>query len=113
MATCSTRRRRSLGAGTRRASSRCRARVIDGERAAVEVIDEGPGIPPEQHDKLFAPFYRGSAASRHKGGLGLGLYITSEIARRHGGTVRVSSTPGHGAAFTVELPLRPISVRMG
>jgi signal transduction histidine kinase len=84
-----------------------RARVTDGERATVDVVDQGPGIPPDQQDKLFAPFYRGSAAARHKGGLGLGLYITREIARRHGGTVRLSSPPGQGATFTVELPLRP------
>ena len=84
-----------------------RARMVDEERATVDVVDSGPGIPLEQQDKLFAAFYRGSAAARHKAGLGLGLYITREIARRHGGTVRVSSTPEHGATFTVELPLRP------
>ena len=84
-----------------------RARLADAGHAAVDVIDQGPGVAPEQQSKLFTPFYRGAAASRHKGGLGLGLYITSEIVRRHGGQVRVTSTPGHGATFTVELPLQP------
>ncbi len=84
-----------------------RARRLDHARVAVDVADQGPGITPDQLDKLFTPFYRGAAAARHKGGLGLGLYITREIVRRHGGSVRVSSTPGQGATFTVELPLRP------
>ena len=84
-----------------------RARAIDDERAAVDVVDQGPGIAPEQQERLFTPFYRGAAAARHKGGLGLGLYITSEIVRRHGGHVHVTSALGHGATFTVELPLRP------
>jgi len=83
-----------------------RARLVDGEHAAVDVVDQGPGVAVDQQAKLFTPFYRGAAASR-KGGLGLGLYITREIVRRHGGSVRVTSTPGHGATFSVELPLRP------
>jgi signal transduction histidine kinase len=81
-----------------------RARVEE-RRALVDVVDEGAGIAPEQQEKLFTPFYRGDAAARHKGGLGLGLYITREIVRRHGGSLRVRSTPGHGSTFTVELPL--------
>jgi signal transduction histidine kinase len=43
---------------------------------------------------------------RNYGGLGLGLYMTREIAARHGGSVRASSTPGQGAAFTIRLPLK-------
>ena len=84
-----------------------RARLIDDGHATVDVADQGPGVAPDQQDKLFTAFYRGAAAARHKGGLGLGLYITSEIVRRHGGAVRVRSEPGQGATFTVELPLRP------
>ncbi len=84
-----------------------RARAVGGERATVEVIDQGPGIGPDLCEKLFTPFYRGPAATRHKGGLGLGLYITREIVRRHGGSLHVTSTPGAGANFTVEIPLRP------
>ena len=83
-----------------------RARLSDGG-AAIEVIDRGAGIAVDQREKLFTPFFRGAAAARHKSGLGLGLYISHEIVRRHGGTLRVSSTPGQGATFTVELPLRP------
>jgi signal transduction histidine kinase len=83
-----------------------RARLKDGG-VAVDVIDHGPGIAADQREKLFTPFYRGAAAARHKSGLGLGLYITREIARRHGGTLRLTSEPGQGAMFTVELPLHP------
>jgi signal transduction histidine kinase/GAF domain-containing protein len=82
-----------------------RARATDGH-VVVDVVDQGLGIAPEQREKLFTPFYRGEAAARHKGGLGLGLYISREIVRRHGGTIRVSATPGRGATFTVELPLK-------
>ena len=84
-----------------------RARLVDSAHAAVDVIDHGPGIAADQHERLFTPFFRGAAASRHKGGLGLGLYITREIVRRHGGAVAISSPPGQGATFTVTLPLRP------
>jgi signal transduction histidine kinase len=78
-----------------------------GDRAVVDVADRGAGIAAEQQQKLFTPFFRGSAAAHHKGGLGLGLYITREIVRRHGGTMRVTSTLGEGATFTFELPLSP------
>jgi signal transduction histidine kinase len=86
-----------------------RARRVGDDRAAVDVVDQGPGVSVEQQQKLFTAFYRGSAATNHKGGLGLGLFITREIVRRHGGTVGVSSTPTKGATFTVELPLHPPS----
>jgi signal transduction histidine kinase len=73
----------------------------------VDVVDRGAGIAPEQQERLFTPFFRGAAAVRHKGGLGLGLYITREIVRRHGGAMRVTSSLGEGATFTFELPLSP------
>jgi signal transduction histidine kinase len=84
-----------------------RARLCGTNRAVVDVTDQGPGVSADQRERLFTAFYRGAAASRHKGGLGLGLYITREIVRRHGGTIAVTSPPGQGATFTVELPLRP------
>jgi signal transduction histidine kinase len=80
----------------------------DGARAIIQVVDRGIGIPPEQVDRLFTPFYRGqNAIARHKGGLGLGLYIASEIVRRHGGSMSVESRLGLGSTFIVELPLHP------
>jgi signal transduction histidine kinase len=77
----------------------------DGERAVLEVEDHGIGVPAAQADRLFEPFFRASNANSHRSGLGLGLHITSEIVRRHGGRIRVASTEKVGSTFTVELPL--------
>jgi PAS domain S-box-containing protein len=70
----------------------------------VSVTDEGPGIPLEEQERLFQRFHRLSS-SIHQPGLGLGLYISREIIRRHGGTLGVFSTPGSpGITFFFELP---------
>jgi len=68
-------------------------------RVVVEVADDGPGIPPELRERLFDPF-----VSTKQGGTGLGLALTHQIVKDHGGAIRVSSTPGQGATFTLELP---------
>jgi PAS domain S-box-containing protein len=77
-----------------------------GDRAWVQVRDEGIGIDPIDQPQIFERFER-AVSSRNYGGLGLGLYIVKRIVEAHGGSVRVESTPGSGAAFSVELPLRP------
>jgi PAS domain S-box-containing protein len=69
----------------------------------LRVVDEGIGIAGEDVDRIFTRFER-AAPTRHYAGLGLGLYITKSIVEAHGGTIRVSSAPGAGATFTVELP---------
>jgi two-component system OmpR family sensor kinase len=70
------------------------------------VSDEGPGLTPEQSERVFERFYRtDTARSRAKGGTGLGLSIVSAITAAHGGTVRVDSQPGEGTTFRVLLPL--------
>jgi PAS domain S-box-containing protein len=73
-------------------------------RASIRVRDGGPGIPEGDHERIFERFERASRSRRH-GGLGMGLYITREIARAHGGSIKVESEPGNGAEFIVELPL--------
>ncbi len=73
----------------------------DGTAVEVEVADTGPGIPPEDLGKLFEPFYSTKGAK----GTGLGLSISWGIVERHGGTLTVDSEPGHGATFTVRLPV--------
>jgi signal transduction histidine kinase len=78
-------------------------------RATVRVRDGGPGIPAADHERIFERFERSSRSRRH-GGLGMGLYITREIARAHGGTIKVSSTTGTGAEFVLELPLVTASI---
>ncbi|MFN2645224.1 MAG: ATP-binding protein [Burkholderiales bacterium] len=72
--------------------------------AVVEVIDEGPGIPPGELPYLFER-YRTSRG--REGGLGLGLYIAKRIAAIHGGDLTAESRPGKGARFTLTLPLQP------
>ena len=68
------------------------------------VQDNGPGIPAEAQRRIFERFHRVDASrSRQQGGTGLGLAIAQAIARRHGGVIRVESTPGHGATFSLRL----------
>jgi signal transduction histidine kinase len=71
------------------------------KRAVIEVIDKGKGIEPENQERIFERFER---ATRGIAGLGLGLFIVREIARRHGGEVLVESEVGKGSIFRVELP---------
>ncbi|WP_438029874.1 PAS domain-containing protein [Sorangium sp. So ce233] len=75
-----------------------------GALAELWVQDHGIGIPHEVQDRIFDRFER-VVSIRSFGGLGLGLYITRRIIEAHRGTIRVSSAPGQGATFTVELPI--------
>ena len=71
--------------------------------AAVTVSDTGPGISPEDLERIFEPFYRGSA-QKNIPGTGLGLPIVKRIAERHGGRVEVETSLGKGSTFRVFLP---------
>lgn len=76
-----------------------------GQAVTLEVADQGPGIPPEARERIFEPFARLHGAPRHgSGGTGLGLAIARRIADAMGGTIRVGTAAGGGAAFTVTLP---------
>jgi signal transduction histidine kinase len=72
-----------------------------GNRVVATVSDNGPGIPPQILPRIFEPFYTRKA---EQGGTGLGLSLSREIARRHGGDITARSEPGHGATFVLELP---------
>jgi signal transduction histidine kinase len=75
----------------------------DSSYARLQVKDQGPGIAPDDQERIFHRFER--AGSKDDGsGLGLGLYITREIVQAHGGRITVDSAPGAGARFIVELP---------
>lgn len=75
--------------------------------ASIEVQDFGIGIDREHHGRIFDRFYRVSSPDEKTfPGLGVGLYVTSEIVRRHGGTIAVDSEKGRGSTFGVTLPLR-------
>ena len=74
--------------------------------ARLAVTDHGPGLPAEDVDRIFEPFYRADPSrSRDSGGAGLGLSIVSAVVTAHGGRVKVCETEGGGATFEVELPL--------
>ena len=85
------------GGGTRVSISTRRS--ADGVR--VVVSDNGPGIPPEQLEHIFDPFY---TTRGQTGGTGLGLSVVHGIIRAHGGRIETESIPGHGTTFTVDLP---------
>ncbi|HEU0335529.1 MAG TPA: HAMP domain-containing sensor histidine kinase, partial [Gaiellaceae bacterium] len=75
-------------------------------RAVLEVADRGPGLPPEDAERVFERFYRADPSrARASGGAGLGLSIVAAVAQAHGGEVSVRSEPGEGAVFRVAVPL--------
>jgi signal transduction histidine kinase len=82
-----------------------RLEQVDG-RAWLTVRDHGVGIPLEAQQRIFERFEQEKSGGQHAG-FGLGLYIVRQLVEAHGGTIRVESTPGEGAAFTVELPQAP------
>jgi signal transduction histidine kinase len=84
---------------------RMRAVPAPGGRIRFMVEDDGPGIPPEQRERVFDRFHRVDAArDRASGGTGLGLAIVRAIADAHGGSVRAGSSPEGGAQIELELP---------
>jgi two-component system phosphate regulon sensor histidine kinase PhoR len=81
-----------------------RAEPVDGV-VRISVADAGPGITAAEQRRIFEKFYRvDPQLSRAPGGTGLGLYIARELVQRMGGRLRVTSDPGAGATFVVELP---------
>jgi signal transduction histidine kinase len=79
--------------------------LADGERARVVVRDYGIGIDATAHDRLFRPFARlDREEARGIAGTGLGLYLSRELARGHGGDVTAQLSPPPGSTFVLELP---------
>lgn len=80
--------------------------TANADRATVAVRDFGVGLAPGDEARVFAPFVRGSdAATAGLSGMGLGLYLATQLAELQGGRLHVESTPGEGATFTLHLPL--------
>ena len=75
----------------------------EGCNVRIAVRDHGKGIAPDFIDRIFEPYERG-AKSGEPQGLGLGLYISRQLAASHGGQLTVESTPGQGACFSLTLP---------
>ncbi|MDQ6763054.1 MAG: PAS domain-containing sensor histidine kinase [Bacteroidota bacterium] len=76
-----------------------------GDMAKISVKDNGPGIDAERIPYLFDRYYRADYAGNQYSGLGLGLYISAEIVKRHGGDIGVESEPGKGSTFWFTLPV--------
>ncbi len=87
--------------GERRVTIRLRAE--GDETVAIEVVDTGPGVPPDVQGRVFDPFFTTKPEGK---GTGLGLSVVAGIVRDHGGEIGVESSPGRGATFTVRLPRR-------
>ena len=77
------------------------------DRIEVSVRDNGNGIPPEVVDKIFNPFFTTKPTDK---GTGLGLALSNDIVREHGGNIRVETEPGEFTEMIVELPLVPPAV---
>jgi signal transduction histidine kinase len=80
---------------------------VDGGRAALDVEDEGPGIPAEARDRIFDRFYRvdSARAGGPASGVGLGLSIAKQIAQAHGGSVELVESGPRGSRFRISLPM--------
>jgi signal transduction histidine kinase len=86
------------------------AALRPGVHAVVYVGDDGVGMPPEVRARVFDPFFTTKPEGQ---GTGLGLSVSYGVVERHGGTIVVDSSPGHGTTFTVYLPVerpdRPVA----
>lgn len=102
--------KRCLGNLVGNAMRHARRIEIAGQRDArfltVHIDDDGPGIPPEQREEVFKPFYRlDEARNQDEGGSGLGLAIARDIARSHGGDVTLADSPLGGLRASVRVPV--------
>ena len=87
--------------------TRAEIHIEDGADLIVRVRDHGPGIPEEELERVFEPFYRlESSRNRDSGGTGLGLSIARDIAQSHGGSLRLANAVGGGLEATLRLPRR-------
>lgn len=79
-------------------------------RFQVTIRDTGPGISPADQEKIFGEFQQlDSSSTREKGGSGLGLAIAQRIVEMHGGRISVSSTPGLGSTFSIDIPVSAVA----
>jgi two-component system nitrogen regulation sensor histidine kinase NtrY len=96
----------AVAAMNERGSIRISARTLGGDGSVrIEIVDSGPGIPPADRDKMFAPYF-----STKKRGTGIGLAIVHKVITDHRGTIRVEDNAPRGARFVIEIPSRTGSV---
>jgi signal transduction histidine kinase len=79
--------------------------------ALIVVEDDGPGVAPEQREKIFEAFLQGETSSPHLSGVGVGLALVARFAELHDGGAWVEDRPGGGASFRVFLPNHPAGYR--
>lgn len=81
--------------------------VVEDDRVQISVRDQGPGIPPQERDRVFEPFWlRESSLNRRGSGLGIGLALAKDLAIRLAGEILCNSQPGRGTTIAVRLPIR-------
>jgi len=91
--------------GPVRVAAKSSRSATGGEEVAISVEDEGPGIPHEERHQIFEPFFRGRLAREMEvEGSGIGLSIVRQVARWHGGRIRVGPGDRQGARFVLQLP---------
>jgi signal transduction histidine kinase len=77
---------------------------VQDKEVVIEVQDHGLGIPADEIDKIFQPFYR-AVKGNEKGGCGLGLYLVDQVMKEHGGRVEVDSEVDSGSRFRLLFPI--------
>lgn len=87
--------------GRRPVQARCR---LVSSRLVVRVVDQGPGIPEQEWERIFEPFYRAGNGAAKSAGSGLGLAIAKGFVEANGGEISVESMPGQGSSFVVSFP---------
>jgi len=85
----------------------------DGSWLVFAVADRGPGVPEDERDRIFEPFYRRSSVAPDAGGAGLGLSIARGIAEAQGGAVSVRDREGGGSVFALRVPYIPTPIAKG
>jgi two-component system sensor histidine kinase KdpD len=75
----------------------------------VRIVDQGPGVPAAERERIFEPFYRShTRGSTAWTGSGLGLAIARGFVEANGGTISVESLPGQGTSFVISLPVETV-----
>jgi signal transduction histidine kinase len=83
----------------------------DADHAVIRVRDHGAGIDPEERDRIFERFVRGTASATQPG-MGIGLYVSRRIATRMGGRLFIEESSSEGTVFAVEIPLAPAEIAL-
>lgn len=97
------------GGGVVEVSVHLQADTLCGSKVRIDVRDQGKGIAPDFIDRIFEPYERGAKSGEPKG-LGLGLYISRQLASSHNGELTVQSVPEQGATFSLVLPCSEVAV---